>query len=217
MCQMIVDTINRGGKARVTRISLLLEEEKEGNECHCLAFRHAGLVGREEDHWRQRVHAGGRETTVQSHTGYLLHGNGELIGGDEGESERVGQSAGLLSSRYSDRQRGVRDPGDLPAGHEASAEVSGARWIGSRERRPTERTGDRATFPLAAVSRDFLLLRRSPKSPVLSGAATNGDRLSVRTIDTVGQRSAGWSFGVGQQQRGRGAAGISYQVRLQQR
>jgi hypothetical protein len=63
----------------------------------------------------------------------VLHGNGELVGGNEGQGGGIGQSDWLLSSQYNHRYRDIRDLGDLSAGHEAISEIQSTGWIAQRK------------------------------------------------------------------------------------
>lgn len=80
-------------------------------------FRHTGLSGYQEDCRRLRIRTSRSEAIVQHHLGHVLYGNGELIGGDQGPSGRVGQSNRVLSSRDSHRYCDIRNFRDLPTGY----------------------------------------------------------------------------------------------------
>lgn len=106
-----------------------------------IVFRHAGPGGHQKNRRRLRICAGRAETVVQYHPGHVLHGNGEFIGGDEGQGGRTGRSDWLLSSQHSHRHRDIRDSGDLPAGHEVDTEIQGDGRIAQGELGLAERTG----------------------------------------------------------------------------
>jgi len=63
----------------------------------------------------------------------VLHGNGELVSGDEGQSGGTGQSDWLLSSQYNHRHRDIRDLRDLSASHEVISKIQSTGWIAQRK------------------------------------------------------------------------------------
>lgn len=83
----------------------------------CLVFRRTGLSGHKENRRWLWIRTGRPEAVVQHHPGHVLYGNGELVGGDQGSSGRIGQSNRILSSWDSYRYRDICDFRNLPTGY----------------------------------------------------------------------------------------------------
>lgn len=116
MCEMIVESVGRGGKIWLCCFPSSYESFFAFRKLH-FVFRHTGLSGYQEDCRRLRIRTDRSEAIMQYHLGHVLHGNGKLVGGDQGPSGRVGQSNRVLSSWDSHRYRDIRDFRDLPTGY----------------------------------------------------------------------------------------------------